>query len=61
MYTTFNWNNGPLLLISMVVCVFSYAPEATKCLERKRETTLKLESKIEAGIERYIHTKVLRK
>ena len=45
----------------MVVCVFSYAPEATKCLERKRETTLKLESKIEAGIERYIHTKVLRK
>lgn len=36
----------------------SYAPEATKCLERKRETTLKLESKIEAGIERYIHTEI---
>jgi hypothetical protein len=36
---------------TVVPCI-SYAPEATKCLERKRETTLKLESKIEAGIER---------
>ena len=45
--------------LSVSVCVrhcyiilYSYAPEATKCLERKREITLKLESKIEAGIER---------
>jgi recyclin-1 len=36
---------------TIVPCI-SYAPEATKCLERKRETTLRLESKIEAGIER---------
>ena len=38
--------------ISDMYMYHSYAPEATKCLEKKRETTLRLESRIEAGIER---------
>ena len=46
-----------LLLVCLCchnLCVYtcSYPPEATKCLEKKREVTQRLESKIEAGIER---------
>jgi recyclin-1 len=41
-----------LLYRDTVTPCISYAPEANKCLEKKREITLKLEAKIEAGIER---------
>ena len=42
---------GMSLTMAMLL-LHSYPPEATKCLEKKREVTLRLESKIEAGIER---------